>query len=105
MTAPATHRPPPPAPREGLPGWAARHPSGAFVALTYGISWPLFLAAALGGGAPLIVAGAFGPAASAAIVTRWTGGSARGASSARHRRRPPDARTYGPVGSAPRGGR
>jgi membrane protease YdiL (CAAX protease family) len=57
--------------------WSARHPLGAYVVLTFGISWPCFIAAIVGGGDGLIVLGAFGPAIAAAIVTRWTGASVR----------------------------
>lgn len=67
----------PPAARSGLRRWTARHPAAGFVLLTYGISWPLFLAAGFGGGWPLVAAGAFGPATAAAVVTHWSGGSTR----------------------------
>jgi membrane protease YdiL (CAAX protease family) len=78
MTAnPLERRARSPGPRPGLRSWAARHPAAGFVVLAYGISWPLFVAARVGGGWPFVAAGAFGPAAAAAVITRWTGGSTR----------------------------
>jgi len=60
-------------------GWLSRHPLGAFFLLAFGISWSLWLAGYVIGGAGmvLLVLGAFGPMAAAAIVTRATGESAR----------------------------
>lgn len=54
-------------------GWLARHPLVGFVALTYTISWTLWGVAWLLRGSTILagvafVAGAFGPAAAAAIV-------------------------------------
>ncbi|HET6532762.1 MAG TPA: type II CAAX endopeptidase family protein [Actinoplanes sp.] len=67
-----------PVTRPGLRGWIAGHPLLSFVLLAYGVSWLLWLPAVLGvGGMPLLVAGAFGPAVAAAVVTRCTGGSIR----------------------------
>ena len=57
--------------------WARRHPLAAFVALAYALSWSAWLVALLGGGLPMVVLGAFGPAVSAGLVTYWTGGSVR----------------------------
>jgi uncharacterized protein len=77
--------PVPPVPRPPVsrriptPGWVATHPVLAFVGLTYAISWSLWAVAyVLGEGAVamvVLVAGAFGPAAAAAIVLRVTGES------------------------------
>lgn len=55
--------------------WVRRHRFLAFVALTYGISWSLWLVAALGGGEVPFLLGALGPMAAAAIVTIWSGES------------------------------
>jgi uncharacterized protein len=62
------------------PRWIAAHPVLGFVGLTYAISWSLWLVAFLLGednvlAAVVFVAGAFGPAAAAAIVLKLTGGS------------------------------
>jgi CAAX protease family protein len=46
-----------------------RHPFVVFVALAYGISWGLWLVAALGGGRVPFLFGALGPMAAAAAVT------------------------------------
>jgi membrane protease YdiL (CAAX protease family) len=68
----------PPVTGPGLWGWIAGHPVLSFVLLAYGVSWLLWLPAVLaGGGMPLVVAGAFGPAVAAAVVIRCTGGSIR----------------------------
>ncbi len=65
-------------PRESrVARFASRHPFGTFVALAYAISWTLWAVAALGGGVVPFLLGVFGPAASAALVLRWTGGSLR----------------------------
>jgi membrane protease YdiL (CAAX protease family) len=56
---------------------ARRHPFATFVALAYGISWTLMLAAHVGGGLPAIVLAGLGPMTAAVLVTRWTGGSLR----------------------------
>jgi membrane protease YdiL (CAAX protease family) len=58
--------------------WARRHPLAAFVTLAYGLSWSAWVMAYLGGGIAMVVLGAFGPAAAAALVTYWSGGSIRG---------------------------
>jgi len=55
--------------------FARRHPFGAFVALAYALSWSVWLVALVGGGLPMVVLGAFGPAVAAGMVTYWTGGS------------------------------
>lgn len=57
--------------------WVQRHPLGGFVLLAYAITWTLWLPGLIGGGFPFLVLGAFGPAAAAALVTNWTGGSLR----------------------------
>jgi uncharacterized protein len=61
------------------PGWVPTHPVLTFVGLTYAISWSLWGIAYLLGesvlGGIVFVAGAFGPAAAAAIVLKLTGGS------------------------------
>ena len=48
--------------------WVARHRFIAFVGLTYGLSWSLWLVAARGGGQVPFLLGALGPMAAAAIV-------------------------------------
>lgn len=60
--------------------WLANHPLGGFFVLAFGISWSLWLVgfAAGGAGALLLILGAFGPMAAAALVTRAGGGSVRG---------------------------
>jgi len=55
--------------------WVARHRFIAFVGLTYGLSWSLWLVAARGGGQVPFLLGALGPMAAAAIVTVASGGS------------------------------
>jgi membrane protease YdiL (CAAX protease family) len=55
--------------------WVRRHRFIAFVALTYAISWSLWLAAAVGGGQVPFLLGALGPMAAAAIVTVISGHS------------------------------
>jgi uncharacterized protein len=79
---PRLHEPASAAPvsrRIPTPGWVATHPVLAFVGLTYAISWSLWGVAYVLGEGPLamvvFVAGAFGPAAAAAIVLRMTGES------------------------------
>lgn len=68
--------PPAGAPGRGrFRGWVVGHPLGGFLALTFALSWSAFAVAALGGGAPFVILGAFGPATAAALVTRWSGGS------------------------------
>lgn len=57
--------------------WVRKHRFVAFVACAYTISWGLWLLAALGGGQVVFLLGALGPAAAAAIVTVWSGGSLR----------------------------
>ena len=56
---------------------ARRHPTATFFALTYGVSWGLWLPAVLGADGPLrralFVAGIFGPAV-AGIGTTWLAG-------------------------------
>lgn len=59
----------------GIGRWVRRHRFIAFVALTYAISWSLWLVAALGGGEVPFLLGALGPMAAAAIVTAVSGGS------------------------------
>jgi uncharacterized protein len=61
-----------------LRAWAGVHPVGAFVLLTYALSFPLWGLAHLGGGFAAIVAGGLGPPVAAVLVTRLTGGSVRG---------------------------
>ncbi|HSK25659.1 MAG TPA: type II CAAX endopeptidase family protein [Jiangellales bacterium] len=57
---------------------ARRHPLAAFVVLAYAMSWAVWVPGlVLGGGMPVLALGAFGPAAAAALVTVWTGGSLR----------------------------
>lgn len=61
--------------------WVHHHAFVTFVALAYGISWSLWLIAALGGGQITFLLGALGPmaaAAAAAAVTVWSGGSLAG---------------------------
>lgn len=64
-----------------LRAWARRRPVLAFVALTYALSWVAWIPWTLGSrgvlGQVLFLAGGFGPAVSAAVVTRLTGGSLR----------------------------
>jgi membrane protease YdiL (CAAX protease family) len=58
--------------------WIQRHRLIFYVALTYAISWPLFLLSRLAGGTLgtlLIVIGAFGPPLAAAITIRYSGQS------------------------------
>ena len=50
-------------------GWVRRHPFSTFVALSYAISWSLWLIAARGGGQVPFLLGALGPMAAAMIVT------------------------------------
>jgi membrane protease YdiL (CAAX protease family) len=57
--------------------WVRSHPLGSYLLLAYALSWSLWGVALLGGGTPLLVLGAFGPAVAAWLVTRWTGGSVR----------------------------
>jgi len=66
----------------GLRDQIAKRPNGAFFVITFVISWSLMMPAAIVGGlegpaAALFFLGVFGPAASAMIVTRATGGSIR----------------------------
>ena len=58
--------------------WIQRHRLIFYFALTYAISWPLWLLSRLAGGTPgtvLLVIGAFGPALAAAITIRYSGDS------------------------------
>jgi membrane protease YdiL (CAAX protease family) len=61
--------------------WVRRHPLLAYFGLTYALSWLAWIPWVLGNrdavGAVLFIVGGFGPPASAAIVTRFTGGSVR----------------------------
>lgn len=57
--------------------WVRNHPLGTYILLAYTLSWSFWAVALLGGGMPLLVIGAFGPAVAAWLVTRWTGGSVR----------------------------
>lgn len=57
--------------------WARRRPIAAFIALAYALSWSAWLVAFIGGGPPMVVLGAFGPAVGAGLVTHWSGGSLR----------------------------
>ena len=59
--------------------WIPGHPLSAFFLLAFGLSWSLWGVAYLigGGGMALLVLGAFGPMAAAAIVTKAEGGSTR----------------------------
>ena len=66
--------------------WIRRHRLIFYFALTYAISWPLWLLSRLAGGTlgtALLVVGAFGPLLAAAITIRYSGGSMR--SGLRHR--------------------
>lgn len=59
---------------------ARRRPLAAYVTLAYGLTWIFWIPALAVGGVPGSVAqnvGAFGPAAAAALVIHWTGGSVR----------------------------
>jgi membrane protease YdiL (CAAX protease family) len=69
-------------PQQGTLGaWVRRHPVIAFSGLAYMLSWLAWLPWTLGyrgaAGVVLFVLGGFGPAASAAAITRLTGGSVR----------------------------
>jgi membrane protease YdiL (CAAX protease family) len=58
--------------------WIQRHRLIFYFALTYAISWPLWLLSRLAGRTPgtvLLVIGAFGPALAAAITIRYSGDS------------------------------
>ena len=58
--------------------WMRRHRMISYFALTYAISWPLWLLSRLAGGTTgmvLLVAGAFGPMLAAAIIIRYSGDS------------------------------
>jgi membrane protease YdiL (CAAX protease family) len=58
--------------------WIRRHRLIFYFALTYAISWPLWLLSRLAGGTlgtVLLVVGGFGPLLSAAITIRYSGGS------------------------------
>ncbi|HEX6760516.1 MAG TPA: type II CAAX endopeptidase family protein [Propionibacteriaceae bacterium] len=60
--------------------WIRRHRLIFYFALTYAISWPLWLLSRLAGGTlgtVLLVVGAFGPLLAAAITIRYSGGSLR----------------------------
>jgi membrane protease YdiL (CAAX protease family) len=61
--------------------WVRRRPAAAFFALTYAISWGLWLPLVLGYGGPLrpvlFTAGVFGPALAGALATRLMGRSVR----------------------------
>lgn len=75
-TAPAVR-----ATRERVGAWVGEHRTTAFFALSYGLSWSLWLGPALGLrgplGAAMLYLGVFGPAIAAATITRLTGGSLR----------------------------
>jgi uncharacterized protein len=61
--------------------WIQRHRLIFYFALTYAISWPLWLLSRLAGGTlgtVLLVIGAFGPPLAAAITLRYSGDSLRG---------------------------
>jgi len=64
---------------EARPGTLVnRHPLIFYFALTYAISWPLWLLSRLAGGTPgtvLLVMGGFGPLIAAAVTIRRSGGS------------------------------
>jgi hypothetical protein len=60
--------------------WIQRHRLICYFALTYAISWPLWLLSRLEGGTLgtiLLVIGAFGPPLAAAVTIRYSGGSLR----------------------------
>jgi uncharacterized protein len=60
--------------------WIQRHRLICYFALTYAISWPLWLLSRLAGGTlgtVLLVIGAFGPPLAAAVTIRYSGGSLR----------------------------
>jgi uncharacterized protein len=60
--------------------WIQRHRVICYFALTYAISWPLWLLSRLAGGTLgtiLLVIGAFGPPLAAAATIRYSGGSLR----------------------------
>lgn len=61
--------------------WVEAHEVGSFFVLTFVISWSSWLLAYLSGDGPLAMAlflfGGFGPMMSAAIITRYTGGSVK----------------------------
>ena len=61
--------------------WVRRHPAAAFFALTYAISWGLWLPLVAGLDGPLrpvlFTAGVFGPALAGALTTRLMGRSVR----------------------------
>src|SRR5688572_4265680 len=62
--------------RSGI--WTDRHPLIFYFALTYAISWPLWLLSRLAGGTlgtVLLVIGGFGPAIAAAVTLRRSGSS------------------------------
>jgi membrane protease YdiL (CAAX protease family) len=68
--------------REGaLRAWVRRHPLLAFFGLAYALSWMAWFPWTLGyrgpAGMVLFIIGGFGPAASAAVITKLTGGSIR----------------------------
>src|SRR5918995_7379850 len=67
--------------REGFRDWIARHPIVAFFVGAYAFSWLLWLGPAFGlrgpGGAVLLYVGVFGPALTAATITRLNGGPLR----------------------------